>query len=109
MLQYLVLTPLYPAKVKVWIENKATGINYIDIYVRNGLYAPASLLSGRSTRRPGGRAGAGVSAVKPGDQMVYTQSAFCAYSEIHNLQIKKMASLPQNLSFEQATASFLKG
>lgn len=52
VLQYVDFTPLDPAAGEVQIENKAIGINYIDTYVRSGLYAPASLPSGLGTGRP---------------------------------------------------------
>ena len=73
------------------IENKAIGINYIDTYVRSGLYAPASLPSGLGTEAAGVvvKVGAGVSAIKPGDRVVYAQSSLGAYSEVHNVPEEK--------------------
>lgn len=111
VLQYVDFTPLDPAAGEVQIENKAIGINYIDTYVRSGLYAPASLPSGLGTEAAGVvvKVGAGVSAIKPGDRVVYAQSSLGAYSEIHNVPEEKVALLPHNLSFEQGAASFLKG
>lgn len=53
VLQYVDFTPLDPAAGEVQIENKAIGINYIDTYVRSGLYAPASLPSGLGTEAAG--------------------------------------------------------
>lgn len=55
------------------------------------------------------KVGAGVSAIKPGDRVVYAQSSLGAYSEVHNVPEEKVALLPHNLSFEQGAASFLKG
>ena len=109
VLQYVDFTPLDPAAGEVQIENKAIGINYIDTYVRSGLYAPASLPSGLGTEAAGVvvKVGAGVSAIKPGDRVVYAQSSLGAYSEIHNVPEEKVALLPHNLSFEQGAASFV--
>ena len=111
VLQYVDFTPLDPAAGEVQIENKAIGINYIDTYVRSGLYAPASLPSGLGTEAAGvvTKVGAGVSFLKPGDRVVYAQSALGAYSEIHNVSAERVALLPDNLSFEQGAASLLKG
>ncbi|MCS3406866.1 quinone oxidoreductase [Serratia sp. AKBS12] len=111
VLQYVDFTPLDPAAGEVQIENRAIGINYIDTYVRSGLYAPASLPSGLGTEAAGvvTKVGAGVDAVKPGDRVVYAQAALGAYSEVHNVPLAKVALLPPNLSFEQGAASFLKG
>ncbi|AHG19844.1 quinone oxidoreductase [Chania multitudinisentens RB-25] len=111
VLQYVDFTPVEPAVDEVQVENKAIGINFIDTYVRSGLYAPATFPSGLGTEAAGivRKVGAGVSAVKPGDRVVYAQSALGAYSEIHNVPLEKLAILPDNLSFEQGAASFLKG
>lgn len=99
-----------PAAGEVVVENKAIGINYIDTYVRSGLY-PASLPAGLGTEAAGvvKSVGEGVTTVKPGDRVVYAQSALGAYSEYHAVQADKLALLPDAISFEQAAASFLKG
>ncbi|WP_260513086.1 quinone oxidoreductase [Serratia fonticola] len=111
VLQYVDFTPVDPAAGEVQVENKAIGINYIDTYVRSGLYPPANFPSGLGTEAAGVviKVGAGVSAVKPGDRVVYAQSALGAYSEVHNVPLEKLAILPDNLTFEQGAASFLKG
>ncbi|CAE1150825.1 quinone oxidoreductase [Serratia sp. Tan611] len=111
VLQYVDFTPLDPVAGEVQIENRAIGINYIDTYVRSGLYAPPSLPSGLGTEAAGvvTKVGAGVSALKPGDRVVYAQAALGAYSDVHNVPEEKVALLPDNISFEQGAASFLKG
>ncbi|BFO12296.1 hypothetical protein GGER_48060 [Serratia rubidaea] len=111
VLQFVDFTPRDPAAGEVQIENRAIGINYIDTYVRSGLYAPPSLPSGLGTEAAGvvSKVGAGVSALKPGDRVVYAQAPLGAYSEVHNVPEEKVALLPSNISFEQGAASFLKG
>lgn len=42
-----------PADNEIQIENHAIGINYIDTYVRSGLYPVASLPSGLGTEAAG--------------------------------------------------------
>lgn len=99
-----------PGAGEVVVENKAIGINYIDTYVRSGLY-PATLPSGLGTEAAGvvKAVGDGVTAVKPGDRVVYAQSGLGAYSEFHCVHVDKLALLPESISYEQAAASFLKG
>lgn len=99
-----------PAAGEVVVENKAIGINYIDTYIRSGLY-PAALPAGLGTEAAGvvKSVGEGVTTVKAGDRVVYAQSALGAYSEYHAVQADKLALLPAAISFEQAAASFLKG
>lgn len=52
VLQAVEFTPRDPAEHEIQVENKAIGINYIDTYVRSGLYPPPSLPSGLGTGRP---------------------------------------------------------
>ncbi|CAH0155765.1 quinone oxidoreductase [bacteria symbiont BFo1 of Frankliniella occidentalis] len=110
VMQLVDFDPADPAAGEVQVENKAIGINYIDTYVRSGLY-PAPLPSGLGTEAAGvvTRVGPGVSELKPGDRVVYAQSSLGAYSEVHNVPVDKLALLPDAISFEQAAASFLKG
>lgn len=111
VLQYLDFTPVDPAADEVQVENKAIGINYIDTYIRSGLYPPPHFPSGLGTEAAGivTKVGSSVSTIKAGDRVVYAQSALGAYSEVHNVAAEKIALLPEQISFEQAAASFLKG
>lgn len=111
VMQFVDFTPNAPAAGEVQVENKAIGINFIDTYVRSGLYAPASLPAGLGTEAAGviRALGAGVNHLKVGDRVVYAQSALGAYAEVHNVPAEKIAVLPDAISFEQAAASFLKG
>ena len=104
-------TPIDPAEHEIQVENKAIGINYIDTYIRSGLYPPPSLPSGLGTEAAGivSKVGSGVKHIKAGDRVVYAQSMLGAYSSVHNVPADKAAILPDAISFEQAAASFLKG
>ncbi|MDU4092559.1 MAG: quinone oxidoreductase [Pantoea sp.] len=110
-LQWVDFDPADPAENEVQVENKAIGINYIDTYVRTGLYPAPALPSGIGTEAAGVvvKVGSQVTAIKPGDRVVYAQSSLGAYSERHNVHQDKLALLPDAISFEQAAASFLKG
>ncbi|CQI88016.1 quinone oxidoreductase [Yersinia rohdei] len=111
VLQYLDFTPVDPAPHEVQVENKAIGINYIDTYIRSGLYPPPQLPSSLGTEAAGVviKVGSAVNTINVGDRVVYAQSALGAYSDIHNVAAEKIAILPEQISFEQAAASFLKG
>lgn len=111
VLEWIDVEPGDPTEFEVQVENKAIGINYIDTYVRSGLYPSASLPSGLGTEAAGKviKVGAAVSHFKPGDRVVYAQAPIGAYSEIHNVPQDRLAHLPDAISFEQAAASFLKG
>ena len=111
VLKAVEFTPVDPAENEVQVENKAIGINYIDTYIRSGLYPPPGLPSGLGTEAAGvvSKVGSGVTEVKVGDRVVYAQSGLGAYSSVHNVPADKVAVLPNAISFEQAAASFLKG
>lgn len=104
-------TPNAPAENEVQVENKAIGINYIDTYIRSGLYPPPSMPSGLGTEAAGivSQVGSNVKHIKAGDRVVYAQSGLGAYSSVHNVAADKVALLPAAISYEQAAASFLKG
>jgi NADPH2:quinone reductase len=104
-------TPTEPKENEIQVENKAIGINYIDTYIRSGLYPPPSLPSGLGTEAAGvvSKVGSGVQHIKAGDRVVYAQSVLGAYSTVHNVPADKAAILPAAISYEQAAASFLKG
>ena len=111
VLKAVEFTPTAPAENEIQVENKAIGINYIDTYIRSGLYPPPSLPSGLGTEAAGvvSKVGSGVTHIKVGDRVVYAQSGLGAYSSVHNVPADKAAILPNAISFEQAAASYLKG
>ena len=111
VLKAVEFTPAEPQENEIQVENKAIGINYINTYIRSGLYPPPSLPSGLGTEAAGvvTKVGRSVQHIKAGDRVVYAQSALGAYSSVHNVIADKAALLPDGISFEQAAASFLKG
>ncbi|XNM69527.1 alcohol dehydrogenase catalytic domain-containing protein [Escherichia coli] len=73
-------TPSAPGENEVQVENKAIGINYIDTYIRSGLYPPPSMPSGLGTEAAGvvSQVGSNVKHIKAGDRVVYVQlRAWC--------------------------------
>ena len=111
VLQYVEFNPAPPAADEVQIANRAIGLNYIDTYVRSGLYPPPSLPSALGNEAAGvvTQVGSAVTDIRVGERVVYALSALGAYSELHNVPAEKVAHLPDSITFEQAAASFLKG
>lgn len=111
VMQYVNYTPKDPAPNQVLVSNIAIGINYIDTYVRSGLYPPPYLPSGLGTEAAGivEKIGSSVGNINVGDRVVYALSALGAYSEYHCVSADKVAKLPNAISYKQAAASFLKG
>ncbi|CAK9886361.1 MAG: Quinone oxidoreductase 1 [Candidatus Erwinia impunctatus] len=109
-MQWVECEPPEAGRGEVLVENRAIGINYIDTYIRSGLYS-APLPSGIGTEAAGVvvSVGSGVNDFKPGDRVVYGQSALGAYSEYHTVPADRLVTLPDYISFEQAAAVFMKG
>lgn len=99
-----------PKSGEVTIRNKAIGVNYIDTYFRTGLYAPV-LPSGLGFEGAGviEAVGADVQHVRVGDRVAYCQGPIGAYAEYRNMPATQVVKIPDELSFELAAASMLKG
>lgn len=99
-----------PAANEVQIEQKAVGLNFIDIYFRTGLYdhpLPHGLgfeASGIVTA-----VGCEVSHLKVGDRVAYGQSPIGAYALLRNMPAFQVVKLPEQISFEEGAAIMLKG
>lgn len=50
VLQTVEFTPAEPAEHEIRVENKAIGINFIDTYIRSGLYPPRRCLRAREPK-----------------------------------------------------------
>ena len=87
VLQWIDFELADPADNEIQVENRAIGINYIDTYVRSGLYPVKDFPSGLGTEAAGvvKSVGKNVTRFKPGDRVVYCQAALGAYSEMHNV------------------------
>lgn len=99
-----------PAAGEARIRHTAVGLNFIDVYHRNGLY-PVDLPSGVGSEAAGivEAIGDGVRGVRPGDRVVYTGRPADAYSEARNYPAERLVPIPEGVTDEAAAATFLKG
>ncbi|MFZ4859390.1 MAG: quinone oxidoreductase family protein [Desulfuromonadaceae bacterium] len=98
-----------PGPGEARVRHKAVGVNFIDIYQRNGLYkVPLPAVAGNEGAGIVEAVGDGVTLVKPGDRVAY---AGCSgsYCEVRNIAADRLCLLPDELSFELAAAMMLKG
>ncbi|GEN26797.1 quinone oxidoreductase [Halovibrio variabilis] len=111
VLELVDVTPAAPGQGEVRIANKAVGLNFIDIYVRTGLYPAPAMPSGLGTEGAGvvDAVGEGVSHLTVGDRVAYAQGPLGAYAQMHTLPAAKVVRLPDAIDFETAAASMLKG
>jgi NADPH:quinone reductase len=105
-----------PAEGEVRIEQRAIGVNFIDVYLRRG-WMPSMLPL--STSSPGvlgmeaaGRVidvGAGVSGLLPGDRVAYLGPKPGAYCTVRTVPTDWVVRLPAAIEDDAAAALLLKG
>ena len=98
-----------PGPGEARVRHRAIGLNYVDTYVRSGLY-PASLPSGLGTEAAGvvEEIGPGVTEVKVGDRVAYSGGPQGAYSEERVMPADRLVMLPDGISALIAfTAAFI--
>ena len=95
---------------QVLVRQAAIGLNFIDTYVRTGLY-PAELPSGLGNEAAGTleAVGAEVDGFAVGDRVGYFVAPPGAYATHRILPARLLVKIPDAISLEQAAASLLKG
>ena len=98
-----------PGKGEVRVRNRAIGLNFIDIYFRQGAYpAPLPFTPGNEGAGEVVALGKGVDGFKVGDRVAYV-STLGSYAEERNVEAKALIKLPKAISFEMGAAMMLKG
>ena len=110
VLRFEQVTLAEPGEGEARVRHRAIGLNFIDTYHRSGLY-PVDLPAGLGSEAAGEveAIGPGVTGLKPGDRVVYTGRPADAYSEARNFPAWQLVPIPEDISDEEAAASFLKG
>jgi NADPH2:quinone reductase len=98
-----------PGPGQVLIRHEAIGLNFIDTYMRSGLYPvryPAVL--GQEAAGVVEAVGEGVTRFRAGDRVAYNGQTG-AYAQYAAIPAARAVALPDDVSFEDAAASLLKG
>lgn len=108
-LQFMELPTPEPGEGEALVELRAIGVNYIDVYFREGLYkAPERPIklgnegAGTISRLPNG------SKFAEGQRVAYAM-ARGSYAEFAIVPQKFLVPLPENISFEAGAAVMLQG
>jgi NADPH:quinone reductase len=98
-----------PKPNEALVEIKATGVNFIDVYFREGRY-PAQLpfVNGQEAAGVVVETGSEVTNVQRGDRVAYT-SALGSYAQFAAVPAGRLVKIPDQLDFEQAAAAMLQG
>jgi NADPH2:quinone reductase len=98
-----------PGDGQVRVRIQATGVNFIDVYQRKGLYKPPLPFTlGQEAAGVVDAISAGVSEVKIGDRVAYT-SVLGSYAEYAVVPAWRLVPVPNGVSSPQAAAVLLQG
>ncbi|MDW5442249.1 quinone oxidoreductase [Polaromonas sp. SM01] len=99
-----------PGPGEIRIRHKAVGLNFIDVYQRNGVYKlPMPLQLGMEAAGVVEAVGEGVTHLKAGDRAAYASQPPGSYCEVRVMPAKCVCKLPDDISFETGAAMMLKG
>ncbi len=110
VMQYVDVQVGEPGPGEAQVRHHAIGLNFIDVYFRSGLY-PQPLPAGIGLEGAGvvTAVGQGVTQVKVGDRVAYSDRPPGSYAELRNLPAGPLVKLPRGIDFETAAAMMLKG
>lgn len=98
-----------PKPSEAVVQIKAAGVNFIDVYFREGRYpAPLPFINGQEAAGIVTEVGAEVKTVKPGDRVAYT-AVLGSYAEYAAVPSDRLVLVPDELDFTQAAAAMLQG
>jgi NADPH:quinone reductase len=98
-----------PQPGEVVVKIAAAGVNFIDVYFREGRY-PAALpfVNGQEAAGIVSEVGSNVKSLKPGDRVAYT-GILGAYAEFAAAPAERVVRVPEGISDQQAAAAMLQG
>ena len=100
-----------PGPDEVQVHHTAIGLNFIDVYDRNGLYPQKQMPAGLGREAAGIVAAVGRKArgFKVGDHVAYVHNVPGSYSEARNIPADRLVKIPAGVSDEHAAVLMLKG
>ncbi len=101
-----------PGAGEALVRVDAVGVNYADIYFRNGsarLPIPFPFTPGIEGAGVVESVGDGIGDVKPGDRVAYATRNVGSYAEYQVVSTSQLAPLPKDVSFEDGAAVILQG
>ncbi|MBI3698449.1 MAG: quinone oxidoreductase [Acidobacteria bacterium] len=98
-----------PGPGEALVKIEAAGVNFIDIYFRQGLYKSAlPIILGQEAAGMVEAVGAGVSDVKAGDRVAYA-GTLGAYAQYAAAPAARLVKLPGGIDARSAAAAMLQG
>src|ERR1035441_6676642 len=98
-----------PGPGQALVRIAASGVNFIDIYFRTGLYkADLPIAIGSEAAGTVEAVGEGVTEVAPGDRVAYAM-ARGSYAEYAVVPVAQLVKIPEGVDLRQAAAAMLQG
>lgn len=98
-----------PKSNEVVVQIKAAGVNFIDVYFREGRYpAPLPFINGQEAAGIVTAVGSDVRQFKVGDRVAYT-GVRGSYAEYAAVPADRVIAIPEEVDFETAAAAMLQG
>jgi NADPH2:quinone reductase len=100
-----------PGPNEVLVKQAAVGLNYIDVYVRTGLYKAPSMpiTPGQEGAGTVAAVGAEVTEFAVGDRVAYGTGPAGAYATARVIGADRLVKLPPEIDFDTGAAIMLKG
>jgi len=109
VLTYVDLPVPKPKPNEAIVKIAAAGINFIDVYFREGRYPIAlPFISGQEAAGAVSEVGSEVKDFKPGDRVAYT-GVVGAYAEYAAVPAARLVHVPAGITDQQAAAAMLQG
>ena len=111
VLKYQNLTAAAPGPGEVRLRQTVIGVNYIDVYVRNGQYRMIKPPQPLGMEAAGVviDVGPGVGHLLPGDRVAYACTPVGSYVTVRTMPAESVVVLPDSISDEVAATLMLKG
>lgn len=98
-----------PGPGEALVRIAATGVNFIDVYFRTGLYkSPLPVALGSEASGTVEETGPGVTEVAVGDRVAYAMVRG-SYAEYAVVPARQLVKLPEGIDFQAAAAAMLQG
>ena len=98
-----------PKPNEALVQIKAAGVNFIDVYFREGRYpAPLPFINGQEAAGIVVAVGSDVTTLRLGDRVAYA-GVLGSYAEYAVAPADRLVKIPEELDFEQAAAAMLQG
>lgn len=109
VMHYADLPTPTPKTNEVLVKIAAVGVNFIDVYNREGRYkAPLPFVLGQEASGSVEAVGKDVTTLKPGDRVAYT-GVLGGYAEFAVIPADRLVKVPDGVDDRQAAATMLQG